>query len=323
MFSRDEFMSYVGSASGSSYAAGLKAVESIYGVDIDAEYAEDKCRNLFRKLEQDKISTELNKTELKRRSDMTSHLKKYIEYRENTTAMGQRKLFVSWMQSQPCRDNPTKKYSVETINGAADKLQSGLKKLGVPKYAEVNCFTVKDPEYFAELHKTCYAKAEESDRKQGHHDFRNGLDFYMQFLNEQNNTNIVPANPMKEKIRLIIDAYKADFERVNREERYKWEAVGCYRRNWDIEAENFSQMYAEAFKDASNLLTANMYWPYKMVITFAEQEPDKVRELFKMLYNEEIPLARRYVDFRAAFEQQPFIRNGCRLYVVVTGQETA
>lgn len=303
MFSRDEFMSYVGSASGSSYAAGLKAIESIYGVDIDAEYAGDKCRNLFQKLEQDKRSTELNKTELKRRSDMTSHLKKYVEYRENTTAMGQRKLFVSWMQGQPRRDDPTKKYSVETINGAADKLQSGLKKLGVFKYAEVNCFAITDPEYFAELHKACYTKAEESDKKQGHRDFRNGLDFYMQFLNEQNNTNIIPTSPMKEKIKLIIDAYKADFERVNQEERYKWEAVGCYQRNWEIEAENFAQMYADAFKEASNLLSANMYWPYKMVITFAEQEPDKVRELFKMLYNEEIPLAQRYVDFRAAFDE--------------------
>lgn len=303
MFNRDEFMSYVGSASGSSYAAGLKAIESIYGVDVDAEYTEDKCRNLFYKLEQDKKSTELTKTELKRRSDMTSHLKKYVEYRENTTAIEQRRLFVSWMQDQPRRDDPTKKYSIETINGAADKLQSGLKKLGVFKYTEVNCFTITDPEYFAELHKACYAKAEESDKKQGHRDFRNGLDFYMQFLNEQNNTSITPASPIQEKIKLIIDAYKAEFERVNQEERYKWEAVGCYQRNWNIEAENFSEMYAEAFKEASNLLSANMYWPYKMVITFAEQEPDKVRELFKMLYNEEIPLAQRYVDFRAAFDE--------------------
>ena len=196
MFNRDEFMSYVGSASGSSYAAGLKAIESIYGVDVDAEYTEDKCRNLFYKLEQDKKSTELNKTELKRRSDMTSHLKKYVEYRENTTAMEQRKLFVSWMQDQPRRDDPTKRYSIETINGAADKLQSGLKKLGVFKYTEVNCFTITVPEYFAELHKACYAKAEESDKKQGHRDFRNGLDFYMQFLNEQNYTSITPASPM-------------------------------------------------------------------------------------------------------------------------------
>ena len=295
MFSRDEFMSYVGSASGSSYAAGLKAIESIYGVDIDGEYAGDKCRNLFQKLEQDKRSTELNKTELKRRSDMTSHLKKYVEYRENATAIEQRKRFVSWMQGQPRRDDPTKKYSVETIHAAADKLQSGLKKLGVSKYAEVNCFAVTDPEYFAELHKACYAKAEESDKKQGHRDFRNGLDFYMQFLSEQNNANIIPASPMQEKIKLIIAAYKADFERVNQEERYKWEAVGCYWRNWDIEAENFAQMYAEAFKEASNLLAANMYWPYKMVVTFAEQEPDKVRELFRL--EKDFLQAERYVSF--------------------------
>ena len=74
MFSRDEFMSYVGSASGDSYAVGLKAIESIYGVDIDVEYAGDKCRNLFQKLEQDKRSTELNKTELHYRYGTTQAL---------------------------------------------------------------------------------------------------------------------------------------------------------------------------------------------------------------------------------------------------------
>ena len=116
-------------------------------------------------------------------------------------------------------------------------------------------------------------------------------------------TDDFTADPVTNNIRKIIAEYKKNFTQINKEERYKWEAVGCYRRNWDIEAENFAQMYAEAFKEASNLLAANMYWPYKMVITFAEQEPDKVRELFKMLYNEEIPLAQRYVDFRAAFDE--------------------
>ena len=108
---------------------------------------------------------------------------------------------------------------------------------------------------------------------------------------------------MKDKILQIIDGYKKDFTRVNEEERYKWEAVGCYKRNWNIEAENFSEMYAAAFKESANLLSANMYWPYKMVIAFAEQEPEKVRELFKMLLNEDLPLAQRYVDFRAAFDE--------------------
>ena len=108
---------------------------------------------------------------------------------------------------------------------------------------------------------------------------------------------------MKEKILQIIDGYKKDFKRVNEDERYKWEAVGCYKRNWDVEAENFAEMYAAAFKESANLLSANMYWPYKMVTTFAEKEPDRVRELFKMLLNEELPLAQRYVDFRAAFDE--------------------
>lgn len=80
---------------------------------------------------------------------------------------------------------------------------------------------------------------------------------------------------MKEKIQRIIEGYKKDFKRVNEDERYKWEAVGCYKRNWDIEAPNFSEMYAAAFKESANLLSANMYWPYKMVTTFAEKEPKK------------------------------------------------
>jgi len=109
-------------------------------------------------------------------------------------------------------------------------------------------------------------------------------------------------NAMTSKIREIIVKYKADFERVNQEERYKWEAVGCYKRNWNIEVENFAEMYAKAFKEADNFLSAAMYWPYKMVITFAEKEPEQVKGLFKMLYNENIPLAKRYVDFRAAFD---------------------
>ena len=108
---------------------------------------------------------------------------------------------------------------------------------------------------------------------------------------------------MKDKILQIIDGYKKDFTRVNEDERYKWEAVGCYKRNWNIEADNFSEMYAAAYKESANLLSANMYWPYKMVITFAEKEPEKVRELFKMLLNEDLPLAQRYVDFRAAFDE--------------------
>lgn len=303
MFNKDGFMSYVGSASGSSYAGGLKAIENIYEVNIDNEYEKDKCFALLRTLEFDKKSTELNKTELKRRSDMTSHLKKYIEYRENAVALEQRRLFIAWMQNQPRRDDPNKKYSIETINGAADKLQSGLRKLGVSKYAEVNCFAIKDSEYFATLYKACYANAEASDKRQGHRDFRNGLDFYMQFLNEQNNTTITPICPTKEKLKYIISSYKANFESVDEGERYKWIAVAWYKQHWDINAENFGEMVSEAFSKAENLLTAGMYYAYKMLTNYAKESPEKVRSLFSMLYNEDLPLAQRYEEFRKGFDE--------------------
>ena len=182
MFNRKEFISYIGTKNGNSYVEGLANIEKIYNINIDVEYRKDKCLSLFQKIKQDKESTGL--------------LKKYVNYYENSTAMEQHKQFISWMQNQPRKNDSTKKYKLKTITDAARKLQSGLKKLDILKYSEVNCFTITDPAYFAELYKTCYEKATEFDKNQGHRDFRNGLDFYMQFLNEQNNVNSTSSTNM-------------------------------------------------------------------------------------------------------------------------------
>lgn len=110
----------------------------------------------------------------------------------------------------------------------------------------------------------------------------------------------------------IISAYKADFSRRDDEERYKWEAVAHYKKHWNIEAEDFAGMLREAFRwagekykrprdgkqDGGNLLTSAMYYPYKMICSFAQQEPETVRVLFKNLLAEHIPLSLRYTEFR-------------------------
>ena len=294
MFDKDGIKKYLGGNSGNSYAAGLTNVERKYSpVDIDAEFEKDECASLLSILEKAKFEPDLEPKEKSQRQDNYSHLKKYIYFKRY-------KRFISWLSEQPQKNDPTKCYAPQTVEAAANCIRKGLSTLSVFTYKETDCFSITDPDEFKKLYDRCYSSAEEYDKKNGHSDFRNGLDFYYSYL-KGGNREVV--NPMASKIREIISKYKADFERVNQEERYKWEAVGCYKRNWNVEAENFSEMYAEAFKEASNLLSANMYWPYKMVITFAEQEPDKVRELFKMLYNEEIPLAQRYVDFRAAFDE--------------------
>lgn len=108
---------------------------------------------------------------------------------------------------------------------------------------------------------------------------------------------------MRDAILEIIEKYKNDFERVDSEERYKWEAVECYKQKWDINAEDFAGMLGEAFKKSSNLLAAAMYYPLRMVSAYAKEEPETVRELFKVLYNENLPFSERYEMFRAGFEK--------------------
>ncbi|WP_290487790.1 MULTISPECIES: AAA family ATPase [unclassified Akkermansia] len=103
-------------------------------------------------------------------------------------------------------------------------------------------------------------------------------------------------------IHFIIDKYKSDFLTIDSRERYKWKAIGWYKQQWDIDAVDFSMMLASAFEKAGNLLSANMYWPYDMMVEFAEANPEAVRKLFRMLYNENIPLAERYAAFREGFE---------------------
>ena len=301
MFDRKGFAEYVGGTSGNSYASGLASIESIYNVDIDSEYEKDQCGVLLSKIESDKKRKDLSDNDLHYRRNYFSHLKKYVEYRSNVVVIKQRKDFVIWMQKQPRRDNTDKRYSDETINAAAGKLQSGLKTLGIRKYTDINCFSLVDSARFAELYKDCYATAEALDKKQGHRDFRNGLEFYMQFLNEQNGTSVMPVNPVIEKLRFIINKYKANFTSVDKAERYKWIAVAWYKQHWNIDAPNFGEMVATAFEKADNLLASGMYYAYKMLTEYANAKPEKVRALFRTLHNEELPLSQRYDEFRNGF----------------------
>lgn len=101
----------------------------------------------------------------------------------------------------------------------------------------------------------------------------------------------------------VLARYKAEFQRFWSEERYKWVAVKHYQEHWDIEAEDFASMLAEALSRAGNLLSGGMYYPYRMITIFAQEEPETVRTMFRRLYEEERPLAERYKEFRASCER--------------------
>ncbi|GHV40570.1 hypothetical protein FACS189490_05950 [Clostridia bacterium] len=113
-------------------------------------------------------------------------------------------------------------------------------------------------------------------------------------------------NDITAKIAEIIDLYKADFERVDSEERYKWIAVKCFQDNWDLDAPDFHAMLEKAFEKRENLIGSAYYFPYKVLAEFARQEPETVRAMFAALYDEARLLDERIAEFQQAFE--PFIR---------------
>ena len=82
MFDRDSFISYVGTASGANYANGLMNIERLYGADIDAEYAKDRCEALLRMLNELKTKQPEGSTEVGNIRNRISQLKRYIQFKD-------------------------------------------------------------------------------------------------------------------------------------------------------------------------------------------------------------------------------------------------
>ena len=114
--------------------------------------------------------------------------------------------------------------------------------------------------------------------------------------------NSIQNREMIGKIRLVISQYKQEFPQVDKQERFKWEAISWYKKHWDIEARDFAAMLKTAFQKSSVLLSSGMYYPLKMLLVFADNEPKKLRKLFRTLHNETLSLEYRYKTFRDASE---------------------
>ena len=122
-------------------------------------------------------------------------------------------------------------------------------------------------------------------------------------FSEYDNEQGVEENIMFNKniLKNYVAEYKENFMeiRYGKEHReiYKWEAVEHFHNNWNIEAVNFSEMIKESVSKTYNLLTAAMFFPLKMLVGFAQKEPDTVRAMFVNLYDESKNLQERISDF--------------------------
>lgn len=103
-------------------------------------------------------------------------------------------------------------------------------------------------------------------------------------------------------LRQYIEEYKLEFQRVNQQEIYKWKAVKCFQDNWDIEATNFLEMLSKSIRLTQNLLKSGQYFPLRMLVHYATQRPEDLRQLFRNLYDEENDIYQRIEDFQNGTE---------------------
>lgn len=83
-------------------------------------------------------------------------------------------------------------------------------------------------------------------------------------------------------------------------EAYKYLAINAFQKHWNIEAEDFHQMFRDSFSKVANLLYQNS-WGF--IIKSAELFPEEVREMFRKLYNESVDISHRIKNFQTESEQ--------------------
>ena len=106
-----------------------------------------------------------------------------------------------------------------------------------------------------------------------------------------------------EKLTEIIDEYKKYFPDHWKDEKYKWEAIQHFQQCWDINAENFLEMFLSATDKTYNLLASMNNYPRGMIKAFATVDAEAVRGMFLDLFDESKNLAERIDSFKVKSDE--------------------
>ena len=105
---------------------------------------------------------------------------------------------------------------------------------------------------------------------------------------------------LRSTVSSLIEKYVAILEKNGESnEQYKYSAIDTFQQNWDLEAEDFSQMFLNSFKGRQNLLFHNS-WGF--IEKLAKEFPKETREMFHNLYDESIDVSRRIEAFQRESE---------------------
>lgn len=102
----------------------------------------------------------------------------------------------------------------------------------------------------------------------------------------------------QEKLKEGLVRYKAAFDSRWPYEKFKWEAVKWFQEHWDINADNFYEMFSLATDKTGNLLASMNNFPRGMIQDYSELDQEAVREMFIDLYDESKPVTDRISKFQ-------------------------
>ena len=105
------------------------------------------------------------------------------------------------------------------------------------------------------------------------------------------------------KLKSALDGYKQYFPSHWQDEKYKWIAVEQFKKNWNIDAPDFEEMFKRSTSKAENLLISRNVYPAGMILEFTRADEEATREMFRMLFDETLDLAERIADFRNRAEE--------------------
>jgi len=103
-------------------------------------------------------------------------------------------------------------------------------------------------------------------------------------------------------VKSYIEEYKRNFNQVHDKEIYKWKAIKQFQDNFDINSTDFYSNLDTSLSKAANLLDSGQYFPKRMLLKNVQKSPEQLREMFKILYDEDQDVLERIENFRSDFK---------------------
>lgn len=100
-----------------------------------------------------------------------------------------------------------------------------------------------------------------------------------------------------ETLNKALERYSSRLAETRPQEVYKWKATKHFLDTFDLNAANLGANIEEALSEAGNLLTGGSWFPKGMLERFADTYPDDTRAALTHLFDEDVDLRQRMVDF--------------------------